>query len=88
VLTANKTNQQRYELSMRGPENAVRLATILACGQGSSAVSRRDIEWGVKLADLSFEAAIGGVEKFMQEYLEFPKFCAWPAPGFVDTGLS
>jgi Protein of unknown function (DUF3987) len=68
-------DRQRYELGMRVCENAARLATNMAVGRGSPTVDREDIEWAVKLSERSFEAAIGGVERYMHEYLEFPKFC-------------
>jgi hypothetical protein len=42
----------------------VRLATV----------DREDIKWAVRLAERSFEAAVGGVAKYMREYFEFPKF--------------
>jgi hypothetical protein len=66
---------QRYELAMRTTENAVRCATIVAAGRGSAVVELRDIEWAMKWARVSFEAACGGFEKYMRKYFEFPKFC-------------
>ena len=69
------TNQQRYELGMRACENTARLATIVAVGRGSMTVGQEDIDWAIKLAERSFEAACGGVDKYMREYFEFPKFC-------------
>jgi hypothetical protein len=66
---------RRDELSRRGAENAVRLATILAVGRGSPSVDRQDIEWGIRFSARSMDAAAGGVEKYMKEYLAFPKFC-------------
>jgi hypothetical protein len=70
-----ETDSQRYELGMRACENAARLATIVAVGRGSQTVDREDIEWAIKLAECSFEATIGGVDRYMREYFEFPKFC-------------
>jgi hypothetical protein len=46
----------------------------------STTVDREDIEWAIALAERSVEAAIGGVDKYMREYLEFPKFCARVLP--------
>lgn len=69
------TNHQQYELGMRACENAVRLATIAAVGRNSPVVDREDIAWAVALADHSFTAAVGGVDRYMSEYFEFPKFC-------------
>jgi hypothetical protein len=69
------TDPRRDELSRRGAENAVRLATIVAVGRGSSTVDREDIEWAIKLAERSIEAAAGGIERYMRQYLDFPKFC-------------
>jgi hypothetical protein len=68
-------NRQHYELGMRACENAVRLATIVAVGRGSKTVGREDMEWAVALSERSFQAAIGGIEKYTREYFEFPKFC-------------
>jgi hypothetical protein len=62
-------------VSMRVCENAVRAATIVAVGRHSPTVDRRDIEWGLALAQHSFQATSGGIDKYMREYLEFPKFC-------------
>ena len=70
------SDRQRYELGMRACENAVRWATNIAIGRFSPTVDREDIEWAVKLSERSFNAAVGGVDRYMQEYLEFPKFCA------------
>ena len=70
------SDRQRYELGMRACENAVRWATNIAVGRFSPTVDREDISWAVKLSERSFNAAVGGVDRYMQEYLEFPKFCA------------
>jgi hypothetical protein len=44
-------------------------------GRGSPTVDFEDIDWGIKVAERSFDAASGGIARYMQEYLEFPKFC-------------
>lgn len=31
--------------------------------------------FGKQLSKLSFEAMVGGIDKYMQEYFDFPKFC-------------
>jgi hypothetical protein len=66
-------NTQRYQLSMRACENAVRLATITAVGRGSQTVDVEDIEWAIALARRSVDAACGGVAQYMRQYFEFPK---------------
>jgi Protein of unknown function (DUF3987) len=71
-----KTNPRRDQIAKRGAENAVRLATNMASGRGSSTVDLEDIAWAIKFAERSIDAACGGYEKYMQEYLAFPKFCA------------
>ena len=43
--------------------------------RGSRTVDREDIEWAVRVAERSLEAAVGCVQKYMREYFEFPKFC-------------
>jgi hypothetical protein len=70
-----ETDPQRFELGMRACENAARLATIVAVGRGSPTVDLEDITWAVALSERSFEAAAGGIVKYMIEYFEFPKFC-------------
>jgi hypothetical protein len=66
---------RRERLGIRVAENAVRLATIVAIGRGSKTVDREDMVWAAALVRLSFEAAVGGVEKHVREYYEFPQFC-------------
>jgi hypothetical protein len=61
---------------MRSCENAVRLATNLAIGCGSQSVDVRDIEWAIAFADHSLDAMVGGVDRYMERYYAFPKFCA------------
>ena len=70
-----ETDPRRDELSRRGAENAIRIATNIARGRYSPSVDREDIELAIKLAERSIEAAAGGIEKYMREYLDFPKFC-------------
>jgi hypothetical protein len=64
-----------FNLSIRGCENAVRIATIIAVGRGSPVVEREDIERGIALAQVSIETALGGKDKFVKTYLEFPEMC-------------
>jgi hypothetical protein len=47
-----------FNLSIRGCENAVRIATIIAVGRGSPVVEREDIERGIALAQVSIETAL------------------------------
>jgi hypothetical protein len=70
-----QNDRRRFELSMRTCENAVRWATIVAVGRGSPTVDLPDITHAISLCRLSFEAAVGGIERYMQEYLEFPRYC-------------
>jgi hypothetical protein len=65
---------KKAEIGRRACENAARLATIVAVGCGSETVDREDIEWAIRLSELSFEAACGGVARYMHEYYDFPKF--------------
>jgi hypothetical protein len=69
------TNKNHYSLSVRTGETAKRFATNVARGRGSPTVDRRDIEWGIALAERSFEAGVGGYARYMRNYFEFPKFC-------------
>jgi hypothetical protein len=68
-------SRRKFELGMRAAENAVRCATIVAGGCWSPAVDVGDIGWALKWSRVSFNAADGGVEKYMRDYYEFPKFC-------------
>jgi hypothetical protein len=68
-------NRRKFELGMRAAENAVRCATIVAAGCFSPTVDVGDIEWALKWSRVSFEAAEGGVKRYMHNYFEFPKFC-------------
>ena len=68
-------DRQRYELSMRACENAVRLATIVAVGRGSPTVDCDDITWAIAIPQQSLDAACGGVAQYMRQHFEFPKFC-------------
>jgi hypothetical protein len=69
------SDRRRYELGMRVCENAIRLATNIAIGRGSTLVEVEDMQWGLALAHQAYEAIVGGVRKYMIEYLHFPKFC-------------
>src|SRR6266478_2749918 len=60
---------------MRAAENAVRCATVIAAGCFSAAVDLPDIQWALKWSRVSYDAAVGGVEKYMRNYYEFPTFC-------------
>jgi hypothetical protein len=70
-----ETDPRRDELSRRGTENAVRIATNIARGRWSPTVDREDIELAIALAERSIEAAAGGIERYMREYFDFPKRC-------------
>src|SRR5262249_37124277 len=69
------TDKAKYDVAARSPENAERLATIVAGGCFSSTVDQRDIGWGINFARASHEANHGGLQKYMKVYYEFPKFC-------------
>jgi hypothetical protein len=80
------TDNMKYQLGMRVCENAVRLATIVACGRGSPTVDREDIAWALKLGELSFDAACSNYDKYMRQYFEFPVFCRKVLEGFEAAG--
>jgi hypothetical protein len=65
----------RYQLGMRVCEGGVRLGTIIASGRWSGSVDREDIQWALKLGELSFDAACSDYPKYVKEYYEFPVFC-------------
>jgi hypothetical protein len=70
-----EVDKRKFELGMRATENAVRCASIIAAGCFSKTVDVGDIEWALRWSRVSFEAADGGVKKYMRDYFEFPKFC-------------
>jgi hypothetical protein len=69
-------------LSMRACENAARFATDIAVGRFSPTVDLEDISHCIKISKLSFEAMVGGIDRYMQEYFDFPKFCDQVAAAF------
>jgi hypothetical protein len=68
-------NQNQKDLSQRVPEQAARVATNIAVGRGARAVWKPDMEFAEDFVMKSFDAMNGGVEKWMREHLEFPRFC-------------
>jgi len=68
-------DNMKYQLGMRVCESSVRLATVVACGRGSPTVDREDIEWALRLGELSFGAACSNYPKYVKDYYEFPVFC-------------
>jgi hypothetical protein len=62
-------------LSERICENSIRIATTIAVGRNARAVGRRDIEFAIDLCSRSFDAVVGGVERYMFERFEFPRLC-------------
>ena len=65
-------DENRRDLSQRICENALRIATNVCVGRGASGVGKRDIEFGLELAERSFEAVVGGVERYMIDTYTFP----------------
>jgi hypothetical protein len=63
------------DLCQRVCENSLRIATIIAVGRGAHAVSKRDIEFGIQLAEQSFDAVVGGAKRYMYQRFEFPRMC-------------
>jgi len=63
------------DLCQRVCENSLRIATIIAVGRGARAVSKRDIEFAIDLAEKSFDAVVGGAQRYMYERFEFPRMC-------------
>jgi hypothetical protein len=68
-------NDERLKhLSQRVCENANRISTIVSVGRGASAVSRRDVEFGIKIAENGLDDVVYGAEEWMHERYEFPRF--------------
>ena len=78
---------REHILAMRACENSARFATDVATGRFSLTVDVEDISHSNKLSKLSFEAMVGGIEKYMQEYFDFPKFCDQVAAAFKSRGF-
>jgi hypothetical protein len=68
---ANKTDPLRDQLFMRVPENAIRLATIVAPLRGSRTVDVADMEWAHALALESAESMHAGFVKYSIDPLAF-----------------
>jgi hypothetical protein len=64
----------RYQLALRLPESAARIATDVALGCGRE-IENGDVLFGKAFAMESFKAHAGGADRFMREYLEFPEMC-------------
>ena len=58
------------ELWIRAPENALRLATIVAMYRGSSLIEVEDLEWGIGVADQSMKWLVGALRRNMMEDLD------------------
>jgi hypothetical protein len=69
-------DKQRFELGMRTVENAIRLATIVAVGRGSAVVDIEDMQWAIKLSELALDTMLSDINRYMVEYLEFPRLCS------------
>jgi hypothetical protein len=63
------------DLCQRICENSLRIATIIAVGRGAHAVGKRDIEFAIDLCERSFDAVVGGAQRYMYERFEFPRMC-------------
>jgi hypothetical protein len=63
------------DVRIRTAEIAVRLATIMAVGRGSTKVERADLEWALALADQSAVRLIEDLEKYSREQLMFGDLC-------------
>jgi hypothetical protein len=58
------------ELWIRAPENALRLATIVAAYRGSSLIEVEDLEWGIGVANQSMHWLVGALRRNMMEDLD------------------
>jgi hypothetical protein len=58
------------ELWVRAPENAIRIATVLAVFRGSQVVEIEDLEWAIDVVEGSIRELVRGLDKFMIERLE------------------
>jgi hypothetical protein len=75
-----------FILALRGAENAVRIATIIAWGRGSAVVEVEDVRCGIALAELSIKTAVEGKDKFVKAYFEFPEMCDELARVYEEEG--
>jgi hypothetical protein len=79
------SSQEKVESTysvLRACENASRWATNIAVGRFSPTVDIEDISHCIKISKRSFEAMVGGIDRYMQEYFDFPKFCDTVAAAF------
>jgi len=80
----DKYEGKRHVLGMRVGENASRFATDVAVGRGSPTVDIKDISHAIEICKLSFNAMVGGIDAYMREYYDFPKFCQQVAEAFRE----
>jgi hypothetical protein len=78
---------RRQVLAMRVCENANRFATIVAVGRGSLAVEADDNAHSLEICRRSFEGMVGGIDTYMREYYDFPKFCDEVGDAFRERGF-
>jgi hypothetical protein len=75
VKALKQSDPWRHEVSARAPEQAIRLATVVAAGRGSKRIEREDMAWAAELAWMSAEAASDGYAKYMEKTLSFAALC-------------
>jgi hypothetical protein len=68
-------DENKKDLAQRVCENSIRIANNIAVGRHARALGKRDIEFAIDLCERSFEAIVGGVERYMFERFEFPRLC-------------
>jgi hypothetical protein len=76
VKALKRSDPWRHEVSARAPEQALRMATIVAAGRGGKfgerVVEREDMAWAAELAWMCVDAACEGYAKYMEKSLSFP----------------
>ena len=68
-------DENKKDLAQRVCENSIRIANNIAIGRHARALGKRDIEFAIDLCERSFDAIVGGVERYMFERFEFPRLC-------------
>lgn len=80
-------NSMKYQLGQRVCENSVRLATDMACGRGSSKIELEDIQWALKVGELSFDTSCSNYEKYVNDFYKFPVLCRKIWEALLDRAM-
>jgi hypothetical protein len=67
--------EDKRDLWIRAPLNAVRIATIVVVGSGRTLVEVTDLEWAIRLVDQSMKKLEDDLKKNLREQMDFGDLC-------------